>query len=149
MLVIDAQPLIRQAIGRIVNAEPDLIDVGRLPLPGEGLCDEAVSATFSFSRAPTLVPRNVAKLIRELQVDALICGMHFPTIDGLALVRELKRQTPSLAIIGFADTKPTIIRKSLNAGVDVFVGKGCPITTLIAAVRQALRKTADLRAAKQ
>ncbi len=94
MLVIDAQPLIRQAIGRIVNAEPDLIDVGRLPLPGEGLCDEAVSATFSFSRAPTLVPRNVAKLIRELQVDALICGMHFPTIDGLALVRNSNARPP-------------------------------------------------------
>jgi CheY-like chemotaxis protein len=81
--------------------------------------------------------RGLAEVERRAP-DLIVLDMNMPIMDGFALAREVRvrpcgQSTRILAVTG--DTDTPVIRATLEAGCDAFVGKPFDADDLIAAIR--------------
>ena len=78
--------------------------------------------------------------IGQLMVDVIIVDIRMPGIDGIALLRELRKrgqQTPVVMLTSFED--PELLLTAVEAGAQGFLLKGAPAAELVTAIHRAHR----------
>jgi len=115
ILLVDDHPLFRAGVAAVLRAERDL-----------EICAEA-SDGFAARRAADLRPQVAI-------VDLVLGGE-----DGLKLVRDLRRDCPTMRIIVLTMLDEAVYRpKALQAGADAFLSKREGPGQIVAIVRQLL-----------
>ncbi|MFF2371465.1 response regulator [Agromyces sp. NPDC058110] len=115
ILIVDDQPLIRQAVAALVAGEPDLDVVGEA---ADG--EEAVAMTS------------------DLRPDVVLMDIRMPGLDGIRATRRIA-DDPALAnvrvliLTTFEDDEN--VARALQAGASGFIGKGTDPDALVDAVR--------------
>jgi DNA-binding NarL/FixJ family response regulator len=100
-----------------------------LPLAGQaaGLQIEVVGEAGNGQEA---IQRATA-----LQPDAVLMDLEMPIMDGCEATRQIKTNSPSCRVIALTiHSDETARQKAGQAGVDDFVVKGAPISSLIQAM---------------
>ncbi|GAA1060066.1 response regulator transcription factor [Agromyces bracchium] len=114
VLVVDDQPLIRQAVRALLDAEPTLEVVGEAADGAEAL-----------------------DLVRELRPDVVLMDIRMPGLDGIEATRRIGAD-PALAdvrvlILTTFEEDENVVR-ALHAGASGFIGKGTDPDALVEAV---------------
>lgn len=113
--VLDDHSLIRLALNARLSREADLSVVG------------------VFSGSAELI-----SALRKVDVDLLVLDyqLHEDELDGLNLIRLLRKQYPHLLIlISSSAEKPAIVNLAIGAGANGFLGKSQPVDDLLVAIR--------------
>jgi DNA-binding response OmpR family regulator len=78
-------------------------------------------------------------ILAEQPIDMLLCDVDLPDLNGFELMKEVKRQSPQVAVVmmtGFADT--FTIKDALVAGADEYITKPFKQYEVTAVVQRAL-----------
>ena len=113
--VLDDHSLIRLALNSRLSREADFSVVG------------------VFSASAELI-----SALRELTIDLLVLDyqLHEGELDGLNLIRMLRKQYPKMLIlISSSSEKPAIVNLAIGAGANGFLGKSQPVEDLTVAIR--------------
>jgi DNA-binding NarL/FixJ family response regulator len=113
--IVDDHQMLVEALGLVIEREPDLTMVGSVNTRGAAL-----------------------DLVRQTCPDILLLDVALPDGDGLSLVPELQAACPRMQILvltSLAD-ESTLLR-AVEVGVGGFVGKHRPVSEVFAAIRQA------------
>ena len=113
--VLDDHSLIRLALNSRLSRETDLAVVG------------------VYSASAELI-----SALRVQTIDLLVLDyqLHDGELDGLNLIRLLRKQYPQLLIlISSSAEKPAIVKLAIGAGANGFLGKSQPVDDLILAIR--------------
>jgi putative two-component system response regulator len=90
----------------------------------------------------TTDPREVMQMYAELQPDIVLLDVHMPGVDGLTLIRELRRSNsggPFLPVVMLTgDLSAKIKRDALEAGASDFIAKPFDATEVLLRVRNLL-----------
>ncbi|HEY6959289.1 MAG TPA: response regulator [Candidatus Limnocylindria bacterium] len=77
-------------------------------------------------------------LLREVAPDVVLLDLRLPDASGAEAVTRVREAAPNLPIVVFSvERTPALIRATLRAGANGFVGKDAPIARLVAAIRAA------------
>ena len=116
IVVVDDHPLFRSALGRMLDAHPDLEVVG-----------EAADG------------QEAAELCHRLQPALVLMDVWMPTMDGLEATRAIKAELPrTIVLVLTAMEEPNYLSEALKAGAAGYVLKSAPVAEIIAAVRKVL-----------
>ena len=114
ILVLDAQPLLRQGISAYLNSQPDMM-----------VCGEAGSVSEAR--------RTIAECHAQFVVTALRLGAG----DSLKLIKELKLQNPELSVLVYSAFEENIFaERAIRAGASGYVMKQAPSEKLATAIRE-------------
>jgi DNA-binding NarL/FixJ family response regulator len=120
--VADDHPLIREALTRTIDEQPDLEIVGEAT---DGL--EAV------------------KLCRRFQPELVLMDVLMPNMDGLEATRQIKRVSPRTSVLVLtASENANHLSEALKAGAAGYVQKGATTQEIIGAVRKVLEGESSL-----
>ncbi len=112
-MLADDHPLIREAIGHLVNSAPEFELVG-----------EAASGKECLARA------------EELRPDILVLDIAMPEMNGEQVARELRHRLPELKIVALSGyTDRQFVRAMTKAGAKGYVVKSASGRELIQALR--------------
>lgn len=113
VLIADDHAAIRFGLGALIDAEPDLEIVGSAQ---DGL--------------------DAITMSRRLAPDVLIIDLSMPVLDGIAALRVIVRQRPTIRVLvlTLSCAEPNI-REALAAGADGYLLKDSPSTLVVSAVR--------------
>jgi len=89
--------------------------------------------------------RTVLRTVTEAAPDLIVLGLDLPDMDGLALIRSVRRISLLPIIALSADSGEDTSVAALDLGADDVVRKPFGMRELIARVRNALRRTAQAR----
>ena len=80
------------------------------------------------------------KLLREEEVDAIVCDVMMPKMDGLQLLPELRRLTeaPIIMLSAKGDVDDRVV--GLHNGADDYMAKPFEVSELVARLKSALRR---------
>jgi len=113
IVLADDHPLIREAIGHLVNSAPEFELVG-----------EAASG------------KECLALVEELRPDILVLDIAMPEMNGEQVARELRRRLPELKIVALSGyTDRQFVRAMSKAGAKAYVVKSASGRELIHALR--------------
>jgi DNA-binding NarL/FixJ family response regulator len=113
IVLADDHPLIREAIGHLVNATPEFELVG-----------EAANGKECLAR------------VQELRPDILVLDIAMPEMNGEQVTRELRRRCPEVKIIALSGyTDRQFVRAMTKAGAQGYVVKSASGRELIHALR--------------
>src|SRR3712207_4442525 len=116
IVVVDDHPLFRSALGRMLDAHPDLEVVG-----------EAADG------------QEAVEFCHRLQPALVLMDVWMPTMDGLEATRAIKTGLPrTIVLVLTAMEEPNYLSEALKAGAAGYVLKSTPVAEIIAAVRKAL-----------
>jgi DNA-binding NarL/FixJ family response regulator len=76
--------------------------------------------------------------LREVEIDLLILDykLHDGELDGLNLIRLLRKQYPDMRIlVSSSEERPAVVNMAIGAGVSGFFGKSQPVDDLITGIR--------------
>ena len=80
--------------------------------------------------------QDAIELAAALQPDVILMDVEMPIVDGLAATRLIKPQCPQCRIVILSIHNDEAVRATArSAGVDDFVDKGAPLTTLLQAIQ--------------
>jgi DNA-binding NarL/FixJ family response regulator len=83
--------------------------------------------------------REALLLCRRLQPDAVVMDVRMPDMDGLAVTRAIKLESPATSVILFTMYEsPDYLVEALKAGAAGYLLKGAPKREIISTVRQVL-----------
>jgi FixJ family two-component response regulator len=105
---------------------------------------EAVSGTLAFGLPEVLVETSVSvspvlEQVRAREYHAIICDFSMPTMDGLELLRQMKRVRPSTPILLMTgNVQDELIKKASEAGAYDFIRKPVNRDMLILSIKRAL-----------
>ena len=117
ILVLDAQPLLRQGISSYLNSQPDML-----------VCGEAGS-----------VP-DARRKIAECQPQFVVTALRLGAGDSLKLIKELKTQNPGLCVLVYSAFEENIFaERTIRAGASGYVMKQAPSEKLAAAIREIMK----------
>ena len=115
ILVADDHPLIRAGAALIIGN-----------VPGWEVCGHAATG-----------PEVIAQAL-ELHPDIILLDFHMPELNGLDVVRQIKKELPATEIVVFSGARSEeIVEQLFDAGAKSFVGKTEGGEVLIAAIRSA------------
>jgi DNA-binding NarL/FixJ family response regulator len=115
VLVADDHPLVREGVVLLIGTTP-----------GWEVCGTAANG------------REVVEKAIELRPDIIVLDLHMPELDGLAVVRELKRRLPETEVVIFSGARVDAVAQELfSAGAKSFVGKTDGSDLLRAAIQSA------------
>ena len=115
ILVADDHPLVREGAALIIRG-----------VPGWEVCGLASTG------------REVIAQALELRPDVILLDFHMPELDGLDIVRQIKKDLPATELVVFSGASSEgIVEQLFDAGAKSFVGKTEGGEVLIAAIRSA------------
>ena len=112
----------------------------------EGTADATGLALLSngYDVAIATTARHARRLLDEEQFELVLCDVRLPGECGLALVQELRRMRPDLAIVVTAEVDDAAAAdEALDAGALDYVVKPWRVTDLLVAISFALRQRRD------
>ena len=77
--------------------------------------------------------RDAIQKMRDHRPDVVLMDVHMPVMDGLEATRLIKRDWPECRVV-MLTVYSHHLRSAMEAGADVFVGKGEPHERLLAAI---------------
>jgi len=98
-----------------VDDEPDLLEVGKLFLEGEG--------TFTVDTSPSAT--EALERLKSLQYDAIVSDYQMPGMDGITFLKTLRaagNTTPFIIFTGRG--REEVVIEALNCGADFYLQKG-------------------------
>lgn len=117
IFALDAHPIVRLGLLRLVEAEDDLEIAGEAGAPGPALAG-----------------------IEATEPDLVVLDVGLPGHDGLALVRRLREEWPELPVLVLSSLDESVYgARTLRAGARGFVTKREGSGTLLGAIRHVLR----------
>lgn len=117
ILLADDHPIVRQGMRRLLDAEPDLTVVGEA---ADGL--------------------ETVQLVEKLKPDVLIVDMIMPGLNGLEVLRQVKKRSPSTySIVLSMQSVDAYVVEALKSGASGYVLKDSGPSELVSAVRQVLQ----------
>ena len=112
ILIVDDKPEVRRELRTLLPLAGDLEVVG-----------EAVDGLEAIHLAEALRP------------DVILLDLQMPILDGYAAARRIKGRWPACRVVALTVHDDEAIRqRASQAGVDVFLVKGSPLATLVAAI---------------
>jgi len=91
--------------------------------------------------------RNLARVVRDRQVDAVITDLYMPQVDGLEVVTFFNRYDPQLPVFGVtgsaSESDQVCARAMTIFGAREVFTKPLDSALLLAALARALKHTAD------
>ncbi len=116
IFLVDDHPIVRKGLAQLIDSEPDLSVIGQ----GED--------AYSCVRA-----------IRETKPHLVLVDVSLKNSDGIELVKELKAQSPELAVLVVSMHDESLYaERALRAGAGGYVMKQEPPETLLSAIRAVL-----------
>lgn len=117
VLLADDHPIIRQGLMRLLEAEPDMSVVGEA---GDGL--------------------QAVQLAETLKPDVLVLDMMMPGLNGLEVLRQVKKRSPgTLNIVLSMQSADAYVVEALKCGASGYILKDSGPAEVVAAVRQVLQ----------
>jgi NarL family two-component system response regulator LiaR len=117
IVIVDDHPVVRQGLRLMLEQRPDLEVVG-----------EGADGAQAIALATELVP------------DVLLLDLLMPGVDGIGVLREIKRLTPATQVIVLTSyAEDDYILNAINAGALSYLLKDASPEELVAAVRAATR----------
>jgi two-component system response regulator NreC len=117
ILLADDHNVLRSGLKYLLNAQNDMVVVGEAATGDEAL-----------------------RLARELAPDVLILDITMPGMDGLDVLRELKRVAPVIRVLILTmHEEEGYLRRALALGAAGYCPKGAADAELISAIRAVLR----------
>jgi DNA-binding NarL/FixJ family response regulator len=78
-------------------------------------------------------------MFRRLKPDLMLVDVHMPVLDGLAVTRSVKEESPATrVVIVTLDESPSRLLDALKAGANGYLLKGTPWRLLVDVIHQAL-----------
>lgn len=113
ILIVDDHPVVRDGLVAILSTQGDFVIAG-----------EAASGKEALNQFATLQP------------DVILLDLEMPEMDGVQVIRELRRVDPQVKVVVFTafDTDDRILG-AVQAGAKGYLLKGAPRTELFNAVR--------------
>jgi DNA-binding NarL/FixJ family response regulator len=114
VLIVDDHPVFLQGLRRILESEKDI---------------EVVGAASDGERA--------LEMARELAPDVVLLDINLPSINGMQVTRQLKADTPSIAVIlltAYHDEDQVL--HAIRAGASAYYAKDVKPETLLDAIHQ-------------
>jgi DNA-binding NarL/FixJ family response regulator len=122
IVVADDHPLIREALTRTIDEQPDLEAVGEAT---DGL--------------------EALELCRRLKPELVLMDVLMPRMDGLEATRHIKRELPrTIVLVLTAVEDPIYLSGALKAGAAGYVRKGATTQQTLEAVRKVLEGESSL-----
>jgi DNA-binding NarL/FixJ family response regulator len=86
------------------------------------------------------------KLIKREHPSVILMNYRLLNVDCLDLVREVLKEDPDTRIVLLSGSgNPDMLKRALDAGCVGLLGKDCPITEVLGAIRSASRGEIDVR----
>ncbi|CAA9237546.1 MAG: two component transcriptional regulator, LuxR family [uncultured Chthoniobacterales bacterium] len=115
ILVADDHPMVREGARLMIGN-----------VPGWEVCGVAEDG------------REVIAQALRLRPDVIVLDLHMPELDGLAAVRDIRKQLPATELVIFSGVRNEgLIEQLFEAGARSFIGKAEAGEALIAAIRSA------------
>jgi DNA-binding NarL/FixJ family response regulator len=122
IVVADDHPLIREALTRTIDEQPDLDAVGE--------------ATDGF---------EALELCHRFQPELVLMDVLMPRMDGLEATRQIKRESPrTIVLVLSAVEDPDYLSEALKAGASGYVQKDATTQETLEAVRKVLEGESSL-----
>jgi DNA-binding NarL/FixJ family response regulator len=114
VLSVDDHPLLRQGIGALVSAQPDMVMVGQAATGEEGLRE-----------------------FREHRPDVTLLDLRLPDISGVEVLRAIRAEAPEARVVILTTFEGDVeIQRALEAGARGYLLKTMPPGELVEAIRQ-------------
>ena len=113
ILIVDDHPIVRDGLEAILSTQPDF---------------QVSGAAASGEEALTL--------FEQQQPDVVLLDLEMPGMDGVEVIRKLRKKTPGVRIVVFTafDTDERIL-SAVQAGAKGYLLKGAPRSELFEAIR--------------
>ena len=114
VLSVDDHPLLRQGIGALVSAQPDMVMVGQAATGEEGLRE-----------------------FRQHRPDVTLLDLRLPDISGVEVLRSIRAEAPEARVVILTTFEGDVeIQRALEAGARGYLLKTMPPGELVEAIRQ-------------
>ncbi len=114
VLSVDDHPLLRQGIGALVGAQPDMEMVGQAASGAEGLAE-----------------------FRARSPDVTLLDLRLPDMSGVELLRAIRAESPGARVVILTTFEGDVeIQRALEAGARGYLLKTMPPGELLEAIRQ-------------
>lgn len=113
VMVVEDFPLMREALVRGIDAEPELRVV-----------------------AQAGTARELLDALVEQRCDVAIVDMHLPDVDGIELIQRIRRLHPGTRVLVLtASERSAVVRAALDAGASGYLVKRQALTDIVDAIR--------------
>jgi DNA-binding NarL/FixJ family response regulator len=114
VLSVDDHPLLRQGIGALVSAQPDMVMVGQAATGEEGVRE-----------------------FRAHRPDVTLLDLRLPDMSGVEVLRAIRAETPEARVVILTTFEGDVeIQRALEAGARGYLLKTMPPGELVEAIRQ-------------